>query len=84
MDKRPYGVEVGFILYGKVTEILSKVNMIPKVIVTSREESQEAIDKLAEKILSHIWKAKEDINCVQACVQPVPKAERREDFCVHF
>ena len=43
---------------GKVTEILSKVNMIPKVIVTSREESQEAIDKLAEKILSHIWKAK--------------------------
>ena len=69
---------------GKVTEILSKVNMIPKVIVTSREESQEAIDKLAEKILSHIWKAKEDINCVQACVEPVPKAERREDWSRYY
>ena len=69
---------------GKVTEILSKVNMIPKVIVTSREESQEAIDKVAEKIHSHIWKAKEDINCVQACVQPAPKAEWREDCSRYY
>ena len=53
-------VEEGFIYDGKVTDILSKFNMIQQVIVTSGEECQEAIDKLGEKILGHIWKTKED------------------------
>ena len=50
----------GLIYDGKVTVILSKVNMIQKVIVTTEEECQEAIEKLGEKILGHIWKTKED------------------------
>ena len=53
-------VEEGFIYDGQVTEILSKVNMIPKVIVTSGEECQKAIDNLGENIFGHIWKTKED------------------------
>ena len=51
----------GFIYNGTVSRILSKVGMTPKVIVTSGEECQEAIDKLGEKILGHIWKPREDL-----------------------
>ena len=48
--------ERGFINDETVSKILSKIGMTPKVIVTSGEECQEAIDKLGEEILGQMLK----------------------------